>query len=80
MDFRTYSDEELRTFLRAGCTSFDNKKLAEREALNRFIRYHGPTNEEMADESYDEGFKAGKEEGYSRGYDAGEADALENAG
>jgi flagellar biosynthesis/type III secretory pathway protein FliH len=79
MDFRTLSDEELRTFLRAGTACFDNKKLAEREAITRFVRYHGPSNEEAADESYEAGYKAGKEEGYSRGYDAGEADALENA-
>lgn len=79
MDFRTYSDEELRTFLRAGCTSFDNKKLAEREALTRFVRYAGPDADEDVEEAYERGYKAGKEDGFSRGYAEGEADALENA-
>lgn len=78
MDFRTLSDEELRTFLRAGTACFDNKKLAEQEALKRYVRHCGPTMEEQLESEFDRGYKTGKEDGYDSGYKDGEADALEN--
>lgn len=75
MDFRTYSDEELRAFLRAGCTSFDNKKLAEREALTRFVRHTGPDAEDDLEQAYDRGYKAGGQMGYADGLKAGRAES-----